>query len=139
MLTIISSSLSLSLSIGRPIPLIFQSSPFVHSTRIRKSFTIQYQTRKYSGQEPLIDGSNPPSPDIPKIDETPKQVKEELLFQGGSVQYKQSSSIKSTNSTTFSEASLDSRISTHLCPDDATYPRAGLFGLADCMSSKNKP
>lgn len=40
-------------------------------------------------------------------------------------------------SSDMSEYSIDSRISTHIYPEDALYPRTGLLGLADCMSSKS--
>ena len=131
--------MSLLYYIGHPVPHIFQSSPFMHTSRSRKSFTIP-QSRKYSGQEPLI---NPPSPEVPETQkpEETGELDEVDLFGSvpqGSSSVRSSSTIRSTNSTTFSESSVESRISTRLCPEDATYPRGGLLGLADCMSSRGK-
>ena len=39
-------------------------------------------------------------------------------------------------SSATSDYSFDSRISSHVYPEDAMYPRTGLLGLADCMSSR---
>ena len=129
------------LLLGHPLPHRFQTSPFVHTSRIRKSFTIP-QPRKFSCQEPLIISSTPPSPEITLEQETIEDEQEVDFFlaaSSSSIPTLRSATIKSTNSTTFSESSVESRISSRLCPEDATYPsRGGLFGLADCMSSRSK-
>lgn len=133
----------LSFPSGHPIPQIFQTSTFTSSSSRRKSFTIPQSIRKYPCQEPLLSKDGPSSPDLQSTtDDIPDAGTDpfatSLPGSSSNSSLPNQISLRSTNSTTFSEASLESRISTQLCPEDATYPRGGFLGLTDCMSTRNK-
>lgn len=127
--------------IGHPPPPHFQSS-FSH-TSLRKSFTIpqarsnRHRHHQLLQEEPLIspvttkEDTPPPSKvssaHIP-LAPTKSLTKEQVI----------KDHISDSISSAASEYSFDSRISTHIYPEDALYPRAGLFGLADCMSTRSR-
>ena len=126
---------------GRPVPLHFQSSFNQHGSTQRKSFTIpqtRNRHRHHSNQdEPLLSPTT--STPVIKDDTPPPPVQSQTtVHSNDSFRSYTTSNSQATIRSTSSEYSVDSRISSRQVPDDAMYPKGGIFGLADCMSTRSK-
>ena len=131
---------------GRPLPAQFQTS-FSH-TPTRKSFTIPQTRRHHHRHHQLLQEEPLVTPALVIKDDTPPppRTSTETSNSSPSSHNAQDNHVNAHSpqltirsvSSAISEYSVDSRISSHIYPDDAHYPRGGLLGLADCMSNRSK-